>query len=729
MKNQIKHSLIIALCFLSLGVWGQAPQKMSYQSVMRNANNTVIAKCTVGLRISILQGGPTGTSVYSETHITPTDQNGLLSVQIGTGANKVGIFSVIDWGTGPYFIKSEADPAGGTNYSITGSSELLSVPYALYANNTSDNILLGTSTDQIDLSKLVLGREYVIRMNPGLDFGTIGTIILTDANNNHFEGMLVAYDKVSGNLIIKTTEVLGSQTSDRWTVKINGKRGYLGLTGATGPIGMTGAAGPTGLKGDTGTAGNNGSTGPMGFTGNTGSTGPKGDTGNTGNNGSTGPMGSTGNTGSTGPKGDTGNPGTNGIDGGEPVVTAGTTVQYYRGDKTWQTLNATSVGLSNVENTSDANKIVSTAGQTALNLKANLASPTFTGTPLAVTASPGTNTTQIATTAFVLANAAPALLSVSAGAELSTNSSNSLAVSGMTLSPTAGNYLVQFNGQYVLDPPNTQQLGVTLDNAYTALLAKPVTNSTHPVTYANETLSPGVYTNTAAVTLSGTITLDGLNNSNSEFVFRMAGALGTAAATNIVLINGASPCNIYWVAEGAIALGAGTQMKGTLLANNGAVTLGNLATSVGGMYSTAGALGLDASTVTSQNSCSNLMGSLNNYALFTKAGAITNTGASTISGDISSQMGTITGFESANVTGTIYSTGYVGTFADFSFYQNGSLVPYSTRRISTNTPQQSAVTLQSVMTISSGDNLEVRWNVDSGVLKLRNRVLTALPVR
>jgi hypothetical protein len=123
------------------------------------------------------------------------------------------------------------------------------------------------------------------------------------------------------------------------------------------------------------------------------------------------------------------------------------------------------------------------------------------------------------------------------------------------------------------------------------------------------------------------------------------------------------------------------------------------------------------------------MGSLNNYALFTKAGAITNVGASTITGDIASQVGAITGFESASISGTVYTSGNVGTFAHFSFYQNGSLVPFSMRRISSNTPMQSAVTLQSVLTMATGDNLEVRWNVEAGLLKLRNRVLTALPVR
>jgi len=89
------------------------------------------------------------------------------------------------------------------------------------------------------------------------------------------------------------------------------------------------------------------------------------------------------------------------LDAKEGTITAGTTSQYYRGDKSFQTLDKTAVGLANVDNTSDANKPISTATQTALNLKADLASPTFTGVPAAPTATAGTSTTQLATTAFV----------------------------------------------------------------------------------------------------------------------------------------------------------------------------------------------------------------------------------------------------------------------------------------------------------------------------------------
>ena len=90
-----------------------------------------------------------------------------------------------------------------------------------------------------------------------------------------------------------------------------------------------------------------------------------------------------------------------GLAGKEPSITAGTTGQYWRGDKSWQTLDKSAVGLSNVDNTSDTNKPISTATQSALDLKAPLVSPALTGTPTAPTASAGTNTTQIATTAYV----------------------------------------------------------------------------------------------------------------------------------------------------------------------------------------------------------------------------------------------------------------------------------------------------------------------------------------
>jgi hypothetical protein len=97
------------------------------------------------LKISILQGTISGTAVYVEDHSTSTNSNGLVSLSIGGGNVISGTFSAINWEIGPYFVKMEADPTGGTNYTVSGTSQLLSVPYALHAK-TADSIVGGGAT-------------------------------------------------------------------------------------------------------------------------------------------------------------------------------------------------------------------------------------------------------------------------------------------------------------------------------------------------------------------------------------------------------------------------------------------------------------------------------------------------------------------------------------------------------------------------------------------------------
>jgi len=126
---------ILATGFLTASLFAQAPQKMSYQAVIRNSSNKLVASTTVGMRISILQGSATGTAVYVETQTSTTNINGLASLEIGSGTIVAGFFSEINWANGPYFIKTETDLTGGTAYSVSGTSELLSVPYALFSGN------------------------------------------------------------------------------------------------------------------------------------------------------------------------------------------------------------------------------------------------------------------------------------------------------------------------------------------------------------------------------------------------------------------------------------------------------------------------------------------------------------------------------------------------------------------------------------------------------------------
>jgi len=121
---------IMAMIFVAEA---QAPEKFSYQSVIRDAAGNLVANEPVGVRVSILQYSPDGSAVYSETHYRATNANGLVTMEIGAGTVVSGSFSNIDWASGPYFLKIETDVNGGTNYILAGTQQMLSVPYALYA--------------------------------------------------------------------------------------------------------------------------------------------------------------------------------------------------------------------------------------------------------------------------------------------------------------------------------------------------------------------------------------------------------------------------------------------------------------------------------------------------------------------------------------------------------------------------------------------------------------------
>jgi hypothetical protein len=151
---------IITICAAILmiaSVYAQSPEKMSYQAVIRNSSNALVTNTNVGMQISILQGSASGTAVYTETQTPTTNGNGLVSLEIGTGTVLSGNFSTINWANGLYFIKIETDPTGGTSYTITGTSQLLSVPYALHAKTADSVIATVNETDPIFGASLASG--------------------------------------------------------------------------------------------------------------------------------------------------------------------------------------------------------------------------------------------------------------------------------------------------------------------------------------------------------------------------------------------------------------------------------------------------------------------------------------------------------------------------------------------------------------------------------------------
>ncbi len=324
------------------------------------------------------------------------------------------------------------------------------------------------------------------------------------------------------------------------------------------------------------------------------------------------------------------------------------------------------------------------------------------------------------------------ITSVTATGDISTTSITDVLIPGMTLSPPPGTYLILLNGQYGLtasEPVSTEQGVIDLTNAYNEIKAIPATNTTHGPIFGDEVLPPGVYDLPAAVSLAGTLTLDGGGDTSSVFIIRMVGALTTGALTTVVLTNGARARNIFWVCEAAIALAATTIMKGTLISKVGAVSMAAGSNLEGRMFSGAGAMTMGPGTLIIPSGTSYIdLGVLSTFVLFTSAGAIANTGMSDITGDVGTNAGAIAGFDDIN--GNIYGPGAApnpinNTLVTFSIYQNGVQVENSNRTVDINT---SVIALQAMGTVTEGQSFDVRWKVDTGGVFIGNRILSLIRV-
>jgi len=263
------NAFVFAVAFLVVKqAEAQAPQKLNYQAVVRDASGKSVATGTVvSVQFIIHDGSANGTSVFTESTSATTSVDGLISLQIGSSGN----LNTINWSNGDKFLEVKIDPAGGTNYTSMGSAQLLSVPFALFAANSLSG--------------------------PPGNTGATGPIGVTGPTGP------------TGNGATGATGASGPTGSGGGATGATGANGPTGPTGPAGPTGFggTGSTGVTGANGATGVTGANGATG-IGITGPTGPTGPVGATGVgiTGPTGIgiTGPTGS--NTGVTGPTGPTG---------------------------------------------------------------------------------------------------------------------------------------------------------------------------------------------------------------------------------------------------------------------------------------------------------------------------------------------------------------------------------------------------------------------------------------
>lgn len=269
MKNStqtlFKFSFILSSLFFIHSLSAQAPAQMNYQAVVRNSNGTPVANATpVSLRFSIHDMTNTGTVVYTETLNTTANQFGLVNVQIGTSNN----LGIINWGNGAKYLQVEAEINNSGTYTDLGASQLISVPYALYAANSN----IGPQGPQgIQGATGVAGAQGITGPTGAGSTGPTGPAGVAGANG--------------------PPGATGA--------------GVTGPTGPTGLKGATGATGPTGagVTGPTGPAGANGATGPQGSQGSQGNQGPQGIQGPQGAQGSQGPAGPAGATGPTGAAG------------------------------------------------------------------------------------------------------------------------------------------------------------------------------------------------------------------------------------------------------------------------------------------------------------------------------------------------------------------------------------------------------------------------------------------
>ena len=139
----MKKMLTIFISIISVALIAQVPQGVGYQAVATDANGIELVNQSISIRASVLSGSANGTIEWEETHATITDAFGLFALTIGEG-NSTGngaqlSFADISWGTNTHYLKIEIDVTGGANYSFMGTNQMMSVPYALYAESANIN--------------------------------------------------------------------------------------------------------------------------------------------------------------------------------------------------------------------------------------------------------------------------------------------------------------------------------------------------------------------------------------------------------------------------------------------------------------------------------------------------------------------------------------------------------------------------------------------------------------
>ncbi|MBK8564414.1 MAG: hypothetical protein IPN76_14030 [Saprospiraceae bacterium] len=157
----MKNTITLFLLFVALFAAAQAPQGLNYQAIYRNAQGNAIANQNVDVQFSILNGSANGSAVYVENHATQTNEFGLFNLTIGQGTPVAGNFSNINWGNGSKFLKV------GVNNALLGTTQLMSVPYALYAEKTNSTWSTDDGNTFNDSGTVVIGSDSLVHEYEG----------------------------------------------------------------------------------------------------------------------------------------------------------------------------------------------------------------------------------------------------------------------------------------------------------------------------------------------------------------------------------------------------------------------------------------------------------------------------------------------------------------------------------------------------------------------------------
>ncbi len=220
-----------------------------------------------------------------------------------------------------------------------------------------------------------------------------------------------------------------------------------------------------------------------------------------------------------------------------------------------------------------------------------------------------------------------------------------------------------------VDGVMNDQNGVSVQCAADLLIAYNQLNSTVATFFPaallgnGQVLNAGVYSIGAATTLNLNLILDGQSNPNAVFIFKIGGPFSANAASKVKLINGAQACNVFWKIEGLVSVASGSHLKGTIIANNAAINMSTGDTLEGRALSTAGAITINGLLAYTPIGCGSPiltgpvapnLGGAACYGIFSGNGAVSNTGITYVTGDVGTNVGLATGFNTVNVTGKVH---------------------------------------------------------------------------